>query len=125
MKQLKFAIAGLGLLGAIGVFLPLVSAMGMSVSLWDARSAAAADVYVPLIGFLIGCGAGFAGIVKGPMNRVFGGIAVAGFVLTVIKLRELFEHFGDAAYGGKLMLACSAIGLIVAIVATVKPEDEA
>jgi len=120
MKQLKFAIAGAGLLGVIATFLPMVEAMGISVSLWDVKSADAGQFFMTFAGYLIGLVVGGMAIVKPPLKKQFTGIAVAGFALSTLKMRNGF----DGALGGKLLLIAGVVGLLVCIAALVKPEEE-
>ena len=118
MKKLKFGIAGAGLLGVIATFLPMVE--GVSIKLWDLLSVDAAQFMMTFAGYVIGLAVGGMAIVKPPLKRQFTGIAVAGFALSTLKMRNGF----DGAIGSKLLLIAAVVGLLVSIGAIIKPEEE-
>ncbi len=120
MKPLKFAIAGAGLLGVIATFLPLIDALGISLSLWDKMSTSPLWFLLTFAGYLVGLVVGVAAIVKPPLKRELAAVAAVGFALSSLRMRAGF----DAAIGGKLLLIAGLVGLIVSIVAVVKPEEE-
>jgi hypothetical protein len=121
MKELKFAIAGLAVLGLISVFLPLVSVGDQSISLWDVRELDAGQVYLILGGFLVPLVMAGLAIAQGAMIKWQASVAAAGFALAALKARDGFE----GAIGGKLMLIAAALGLVAAIVAIVKGDKAA
>lgn len=121
MKQLKFAIAGAGLLGIIAAFLPMVKPLGMSISLWDTGNDDFARFALIMLGYLVGLGVGVFAIVKPPLKRVFVAPALAFFALSAIKMRS--PGF-DGAIGSKLLFLSAIVGAIVCIGAFVKPEEE-
>jgi hypothetical protein len=119
MPQLKFGILGLGVLGLIAVFLPLVSAGELSISLWDARKADAGQVYLTMGAFLIPAVMGGIAIAQKKLLRYHGIVATIGFAIALLKVRDAFK----GAIGGKLMFVAAILGLLVAIAAIAKPED--
>ena len=119
MPQLKFGILGLGVLGLIAIFLPLVSAGDLSISLWDARKADAGQVYLTMSGFLVPAIIGGVSIAQKKLLRYHGIVATIFFALALIKVRDAYE----GAIGGKLLFVAAILGLIVSIAAIAKPEE--
>lgn len=119
MDNIKHVILGCGVLGLLGVFLPMVSMGGASISLWEVRAFDAGQVYMVLIGFLLPAVMGGLAL-KGGLLRWQAGVAIAGFGLCVIKLRPWGEVFGGAI-GAKLMVIGAFLGLIAAIAGVAKP----
>ena len=119
MENIKYAILGCGILGALGIFLPMVSMGEQSISLWDAKAFDAAQVYMVLVGFLVPTAMGGMAIKSG-MARWQSGVAIGGFALCALKLRPWGDVFGGAI-GAKLMILATFIGLIAAIVSVVQP----
>ncbi len=128
MKNLKFGVLAFGVLGVLSVFLPLFSMMGKSVSLWQGRSDEAGAVYMTIAGFAIAAVAGGLAVAKGPLKRWHAILGTVGFVLVLLKLRSgmgigLGKLFSEGAIGAKLMIISMFAGLIVSIIAAVKPEE--
>lgn len=121
MKNLKFAILGAGILGLISAFLPFISFGEASVSFWEIRVLDSGQVYLTLFGFVLPAIIAAVAIAKGPAARWHGIVAAVGFALALIKLREAFQ----GAIGAKLMFIAALAGIVVAIAATVKPEQSA
>ena len=119
MENVKYAILGCGVLGLLGVFLPMVSVGDASISLWKLRAFDAGQVYIVMLGFLIPAIMGGMAL-KGKLLRWQGIVAVLGFGLCVIKLRPIGDSFGGAI-GAKLMILGALVGLLAAIAAVVKP----
>ncbi len=120
MKQLKFAILGAGLLGLIGVFLPMVSSGKLSFSLWDVRKLAAGQVYLTMVAFIIPIAMGGMAAAKNKMLRWQSIVAAVGFALALVKVRDAF----GGAIGGKVMVIAAAVGLAAAIASIAKPEAD-
>lgn len=124
MKGLKFALVVLGLLGIVALFLPYVSAGGISVKMWDARGEEALKVYMPLAGFGLAALMGLLAA-KGGLSRLQAIVALVGFGLAMlvkeVRIGLKGEGF-DTAIGGKLLFIAAALGLLVALIGLVKPE---
>lgn len=121
MKHLKFAILGTAFLGLIGIFLPLVSAGPVSISLWDVRKLDSGMVYITMFGFLVPAVMGGLAVAQGRLARWQAIVATVGFALALIKVRDGFS----GAIGGKVMVLAAAAGLALAIAKSVKPDDKA
>jgi len=121
MENVKYAILGCGVLGLLGIFLPMVSMGGASISLWEVRAFDAGQVYLVLAGFLAPAVMG-AMALKGGLLRWQAGVAIAGFGLCVLKLRPWGDVFGGAI-GAKLMILGAFLGLAAAIAAIAKPSN--
>jgi hypothetical protein len=123
MKHLKFAVLATGILGLVSLFaLPFMSAP-LKLTLWDLRIADAGQVYLVLAAFLVPAIIAGLAIAQKGMARWHGIVAAVFFALGVVKCRE---NFGEGTgVGAKLMLIAAAIGLVIAIVATVKPSAPA
>ena len=127
MNNIKFGVLACGLIGLISVFLPQVSIMGHSISLWDAHSAPSEmgggiHVYLIMAGYAAGLVMGALAAAKPPMQRWQAIVALVGFVLVLVKTRDGLKHFGDMAIGGKLMIISMALGIVCSILAIAKPE---
>ncbi len=120
MDKVKHVILACGVLGALGIFLPMVSVGKQSISLWDVRAFDAGQVYLVLIGFLLPAVMGGMAL-KGKLLRWQAGLAFAGFGLCAIKLRPWGDVFGGAI-GAKLMILATFAGIAAAIAALAKPE---
>lgn len=120
MKNLKFAIAGLAVLGIIGAFLPIVSEGPMKISLWDVRAFDAGQFWLTMGGLIVALVMAGLAVARGAMARWQAVVATLGFALAALKVRDGMEW----AIGGKLMLLAAAIGLVVALVGAVKPEPQ-
>lgn len=120
MKNLKFAIAGLAVLGIIGAFLPIVSEGPMKISLWDVRAFDAGQFWLTMGGLIVALVMAGLAVARGAMARWQAVVATLGFALAALSVRDGMEW----AIGGKLMLLAAAIGLVVALVGAVKPEPQ-
>ena len=116
MKPVKFALACAGLIGVIAIFLSYVE----SLSFWDLRSVAAAQVYLALVGFAGGLAMGGLAVARGALSRWQAVIATLCFSLAILPagVREGMK----AEVGGKLMLLAAIAGLAIAIAGIVRPD---
>ncbi len=121
MDNVKHAILGCGVLGLLGIFLPMISMGDESISLWQVRALDAGQVYLVLGGFLIPAIMGGMAL-KGKMLRWQAGVAIAGFGLCALKLRPWGDVFGGAI-GAKLMILATFVGLAASIAAVAKPSN--
>ena len=140
MKPTKFAVAAAGLLGIIAVFLPYISAEGMSASLWDFTKIpdpmgtqgllnGPKQAYVAIACFAIPLVVGGMAIAKGRMVR-WQGIVAAVFSLAALAVEGVRkgltgEEGVGTAIGGKILFLAAIVGLVGGIVAAAKPEPEA
>ena len=120
MKNLKVGVLAFGILGVIACFLPMVSFGDQSFSLWSLRGlGAAGQVYLTMAGYVAAVVAGALAMAKPPMQRWQAVVALIGFALVLVKIRDgLFK----GAIGGMLMSVAAVGGVIVAILCLVKPE---
>lgn len=121
MNNVKYAILACGVLGALGMFLPMASGGGLSISFWQMRAFDATPVYIVLVGFLLPAIMGGMAL-KGKLLRWQAGLAFVGFGLCMLKLRPWGEVFGGAI-GAKLMIIATFVGIAAAIAALAKPEN--
>ena len=125
MNNLKFGVLACGLLGLIGCFLPMVSFGDQSISLWKLREApgASGQVYLTMIAFIVPLVMGALAAAKPPMQRWQAIVALVGFILGFIKLREgFFKLITDGAIGAKLMGISVLAGVVFAVLCIAKPE---
>lgn len=123
MQNLKFGVLVCGLLGALGVFLPMVSEQSISISFWQMRGfpGGGAQVFLVLISFLAAAAMGGMAVAKG-MQRWMSIVATVAFAFVLFKFRDgLFDMF-KGAIGAKLMGVGMWAGLIVSVLTLVKPE---
>ncbi len=123
MNNLKFGVLVCGVAGLIGCFLPMISAEGMSVSLWDAHSAAMGQVLMVMIGFALPIAMG-AMAAKGAMQRWQAIVALVGFAFVVFKFRDGFmDMLTHGAIGAKLMWLGAVVGAVLSVLCIAKPEQ--
>ena len=115
MKNLKLGIIACGLLGLLTVFIG-------SQALWKAHElpGVAKHLYMIIGGFGAGLVMGILGTVAAPMKRWQSGVAVAGFALVLLKVRD--GLFQGNFFNGKLMSLAVLAGLALAILTLIKPE---
>jgi hypothetical protein len=119
MKGLKFAILVVGLVGAVASFLPFVG----DLSFWKYAEVAdrAVKAYVVVGGFGLAALVALLAIARGGLARVHGVLALVGFALTLVP-DEVRKGFDVGTLGGKLLLIAGALGVLISLVAVVKPE---
>jgi hypothetical protein len=127
VNNIKFGVLACGVIGLIACFLPQISIMGHSISVWDAHKApteagGGMHVYVVLAGYAVAAIMGVLAVVKAPMQRWQAIVALLGFGIVVVKSREGLKHFGDFAIGGKLMIITMLLGVVCSVIALAKPE---
>jgi len=134
MNPLKIVLAIAGALGLVGVFLPYVSAEGMSMSAWDFHKLPAGNtglingpnqVYIILACFAVVLLMGVLAFAtklarwQGIVALVF---ALLAFAPELVRKGLTGEEGMSTAIGGKLLFISAIIGLIAGIGATIKPE---
>lgn len=117
MKQTKFAIIALGALGLIGLFMS-----GILKGFEHDK----ANVIMVLAGFGVPVAMGALAL-KAPMERWQAGVALAGFALAAVKLRawEMVKLIAHLPLGFKFAVLGCLLGVVVSLVALVKPEPRA
>jgi hypothetical protein len=130
VNNLKFGVLVCGLLGLIGCFLPFVSAGGMSISFFKFRELPGQGglVYITMAGYLAAAVMGALAVAKAPMQRWQPIVALVGFGLVFLKLREgggggFMKMLTEGAIGAKMMWVGLVAGIVVSILAIAKPEQ--
>lgn len=125
MNNLKFGVLACGLIGLIAVFLPWVSMGELSMSLWKAREGDAAQVYLIMGSFAAALVMGAMAAAKPPMQRWQSIVALIGFALVVVKIRNGLPVDFLKAPGGigmKLVGLAAIAGVVFSILTLAKPE---
>jgi hypothetical protein len=136
MKPLKMIITFAGLAAIVAVFLPYLSEEGFSMSYWDIHklSGGASEgllngpnqVFVALACFAIPTLMGLLAIVTKQLQRWEAIVALvfslAAFACEGVRKGFTGDHGITPAFGGKLMFIAAAVGLVTALVGTIKPE---
>jgi hypothetical protein len=121
MSTLKVGVLVSGLLGIVGCFLPLSSAGGPS--LWALRSMTPGLAMMVISAFLVAAIVGAVGMARPPMLRWQGILAILGFGFVLAKLREVITTFiTDGAIGARMIGIGAVVGLVLAVLCTVKAE---
>ncbi|MGN6103938.1 MAG: hypothetical protein ACTHU0_02430 [Kofleriaceae bacterium] len=125
MRNLKVVVLVFGIVGLISMFLPLGDGMPSMFKLFMEFDKV--QLLLMLAAFGIPTAVGAIGLAKPPFKQVHAGLAVAGFGLASFKMEiwKAISHIGAAPLSAKLMLIAAAGGLIVSILALVKPEPQA
>lgn len=84
MKNLKYGILGLGVLGLLGCFLPFVSFGSESISFFGGRKGDAGQVFLTMGGFVLAAVMGGMGLKQ--LLKWQAGVAAAGFAFVIFKL---------------------------------------
>lgn len=118
MKQLKLGILACAV---IGLFTCFVGAQ----AIWKAHElpGVAKHIYMILAGFVAPLAVGIMAAAAPPMRRWQAGVALAGFALVLVKIRD--GLFAGNFMNGKLMSIAVLAGVALAIAALIKPESEA
>lgn len=124
MKGLKFAIIAVGVLGVVACFLPFLKAGDESLTFWKYADLAdrAVKAYVVVGGFGLAIIMGLLAAARGAMARIHGILALIGFGLALVP-EEVRKGFDVGTLGAKLLLIAAALGALLALVGTVKPES--
>jgi len=118
VKALKLGVVICGVLGIVGLAMTGIDLMMEADKL---------STIVMLAAYALPIVMGAVALVKPPFAAWQAGVSLAGFALAAYKLRiwELIQAFGDTPTGFKLMALGAGIGVILTIVAVMKPEDGA
>ena len=125
MKNLKILILAFGVLGIVGLFLPMGEGMPSFFSV--AMEFDKAQLIMMLVAFGLPAAVGALGLVKPPAQSWHGIAALLGFALGAVKTRvwEAAPHIMDAPLSMKLMLVGVIGGVVVSGLALAKPEAKA
>jgi hypothetical protein len=118
VKILKLGVVICGVLGVVGLAMTGIDRMMEADKL---------STIVMLAAYALPIVMGAIAFVRPPFQAWQAGVSLAGFALAAYKLRiwEVIRAFGEAPTGFKLMTFGAGIGVILTIVAVMKPEDGA
>ncbi|HEU4730451.1 MAG TPA: hypothetical protein VFT22_21280 [Kofleriaceae bacterium] len=118
VKILKLVILISGALGLAGMLMSGVGAM---------LSTDKANTIIMLVAFGLPVLMGLAALGKPPLMAWQAGVSLACFGLTAVKLRlwETIKFIGDVPVELKMMMVGAGLGVIVSVLALVKPEASA
>lgn len=117
MKHLKLGILVCAAVGLLTCFIG-------SQAIWKAHSVPglASHIYMIIAGFVAALAMGVMAQLKPPMQRWQSGVALAGFALVLLKIRD--GLFAGNFLNGKLMSLAVLAGVALAIASLVKPSHE-
>jgi hypothetical protein len=120
VKHLKIAILACGVIGLGAFFLP-VNDHSLLVAYFEADKPAAL-VYAAI--FVLPAVMGLLAVRRPPMQSWQAGVALASFVLGIVRLQiwDTARHLGDASLQVILLTATVVIGTLAAIGVLLKPE---
>ena len=118
MKILKLGVVVCGALGIAGLVMAGIELMMEADKL---------STIVMIAAYALPILMGLVALAKPPFQAWQAGVSLAGFALAAYKLRiwDTIRAFGEAPTGFKLMTFGAGIGVILTIVAVMKPEDGA
>lgn len=121
MKNMKILLILFGVIGVVSLFLPIMEGFP---SLFAADKG---QFGIMAVAFGLPAAVGIAGMAKPPAQAWHGIVALLGFGLAAFKVKiwTLIPHIMDIPMSMKLMAVAAAGGLVVAILAMVKPEAKA
>ena len=125
MKNLKVLILVFGILGLVALFLPIMPGGPSWFS--GLLEADKFQLFMMLAAFGVPAAVSAIGLAKPPAQAWHGFAALAGFVLGAVKLRiwTVISDVMDMPMSWKLMIVAVAGGVIVSIMAVIKPEAKA
>src|SRR3569623_2999074 len=135
MKQLKYVLAGAGLIGIIAAFLLYISIEGHSMTFWDFHKFPGGEmagllkgpkqVYVALACIAVPLALGLWAM-AGRLARWMGGVSSVVFLAAVgpegVRKGLMGGDGVSTAIGGKLLFLAALVGLVAAVAAIAKPE---
>lgn len=118
MKNLKLGVLVCGALGIVGMVMTGLGAMleGDKV-----------NTIILLAAFGLPVLMAVKGLAKPPFQAWQAGVSLAGFALASVKVRlwETISLIGRLPTGTKLMIIGAGLGVILAVLAVIKPESKA
>ncbi|HEY0189688.1 MAG TPA: hypothetical protein VGC42_01105 [Kofleriaceae bacterium] len=120
MTKLKLAILLCGVLGLVELAVPFHG--GSMLGYWFQLEPAQAVVITAAFALPIAMMA--LALSRPPMRGWQAGVALAGFVIAVIKFRvwETLGHLGSVTLHGVLLLAALVVGAVLSLAALLQPE---
>jgi len=120
VKQVKLVIVLCGVVGLLGLALPIGGPSLLAGMFEVDKLEAAVDAAI----FVLPLAAGVLGLARPPMMPWQAGVALAAFVLGVVRFRvwELAAHLGASGLHGGLLLVAVVAGTIATIAALLRPE---
>lgn len=120
MKHLKIVILGCGVLGLVALLVPFA---GRSL-LKDAFDSGKLDALVYAAVFALPAIMAAMALARPPMQAWQPGVALAGFVLGIVRFHvwDIALHLGAAGLAWILLLATIVVGTIASVIALMKPE---
>ena len=120
MKNLKIVILVCGLVGLVALLVPFA---GRSL-LKDSFEVAKLDALVYAAVFALPAIMAAMALARPPMQAWQPGVALAGFVLGIVRFRvwDIALHLGSAGLPWILLLAAVGIGTAASVIALIKPE---
>jgi hypothetical protein len=119
MTNLKLALVACGVLGLAALFVPF-SGRSLLLELFEVDRLSAV-VYAAI--FVLPAAMGAIALARPPMQAWQCGVALAGCVLGLVRLRiwELAAHLPSYGARGVLLVAALVIGTVAAVVSLVRP----
>ena len=120
MKNLKLVILSCGVVGLLALIVPFSDRWPLK-DLFEIDKLGAI-VYAAI--FVLPAAMAALALARPPMQSWQPGVALAGFVLGVVRFRvwDLVLHLGSIGLAGILVCAAVIIGTLAAVVALMKPE---
>lgn len=120
MKHLKIVILAAGVVGLVALLVPFA---GRSL-LKDAFELGKLDALVYAAVFALPAIMAAMALARPPMQAWQPGVALAGFVLGIVRFRvwDIALHLGSAGLPWLLLLAAIVAGTAASVVALIKPE---
>ncbi|HEY0190225.1 MAG TPA: hypothetical protein VGC42_03835 [Kofleriaceae bacterium] len=120
MKKLKLVILLCGVLGLVELVLPFHGSSMLKY--WF--QLAPAQAIVITAAFALPITMMLLALSRPPLQGWQAGVALAGFVIAVIKFRvwESLAHLGAAGVHGILLLGAIAVGAVGSVIALLRPE---
>src|SRR5262249_16995934 len=115
VKILKLGMVLCGILGIVGMAMSGIDRMMEANKLTTITVLVAYALPVVMAG---------VALVRPPLQPWQAGVSLAGFGLTVVKLRvwDMIRAFGEAPGGFQLMAIGGVVGLILSVIAVMRPE---
>ena len=117
MDQLKYGVLLSGLAGLVGCFLPLGAG---GPSFWDMHTVDMAETVIVMGAFAAGTLMAILAVLKPPILRYQGLVALVGFAVVLLKLRGLVvDMIKEGGLGAKLIAIAPMAGALFAILTMV------
>ena len=118
MRNLKYGVLAAGLLGLVGVFLPL----SRDLSWWQRREGPdTVGVFFVIGAFALALGMGALGLSRG-LQRWIALVALICFAFVILKFRLAFFELFTSQAGGLLIGVAAAAGFACTALAAWRPE---